>query len=131
MVAHGADALHVAQHVRLGARQVSLVDAKRPEHFRQLVGGMRPLADQLLEIGGRNPQIAGDLVETGGVHFAHFLQLAPVLQPVTKGFNHEIDDRIRLVLNVHGAAPLGHWALTGPYANGSAPHCAVWINLLG
>src|SRR5437899_1940585 len=53
-----------------------------------------PLTHQRFEIGGRNPQIAGDLVETGGVHFAHFPNLAPVLQPVAEGIDHEIDDGI-------------------------------------
>ncbi len=94
VVAQRADALHVAQHERFGARQSVLVDAERLEHFRQFVGGMRPLADQLLQIGGRHPQFAGDPAEIRGVHFAHFPQLAPVLQPLAEGVDHEFDDGI-------------------------------------
>ena len=52
VVAQGADALHVAQHQRLGARQSLLVDAERLEQFRQFIGRMRSLTDQLVQIGG-------------------------------------------------------------------------------
>ena len=40
-----------------------LVDAERLEQLRQLVRGMRTLPDQLVQIAGRNPQIACDAVE--------------------------------------------------------------------
>ena len=49
--------------------------------FLQFIGGMRSLADQRLQIGGRHPQVARDPAEVGGVDLAHFPQLAPVLQP--------------------------------------------------
>ena len=105
VAAQRADALHVAQHERLGARQIVLVDAERRQHLRQFVGGMRPPTDQRLQIGGRHPQFAGDLAEIGGVHLAHFPQLAPVLQPFAEDVDHEADDGIGLFLNGHGTAP--------------------------
>jgi hypothetical protein len=68
---------------------------------------MRSLADQRLQIGGGHPQFAGDPAEIGGVHLAHFPQLAPVLQPFAEGVDHEADDGIGFFLNGHGTAPLG------------------------
>ena len=41
MATQGADALHVAQHQRLGANQIGFIDAECPKHFRQLIGSMR------------------------------------------------------------------------------------------
>ena len=41
-----------------------------------------------LQIGGRHPQFARDPAEIGGVHLAHFPELAPVLQPVA-GVNQQ------------------------------------------
>ena len=82
LAAQRADALHVAENEGLATSQIVLVDAECRQHLRQLIGGMRPLADQRLQIGGRHPQIARDPAEIGGVHLAHFPELAPVLQPV-------------------------------------------------
>ena len=76
------------------------------QHLRQFIGSMRTLADQRLQFGGRHPQLAGDPVEIGGVHLAHFPQLAPVLQPIAERVDHELDDGIMLFLNGHGVAPL-------------------------
>ena len=109
VAAQRADALHVAQHQRLGARQTVLIDAEGGEHLRQLVGGMRPVPDQRLQIGGSHPQFARDLAEIGGVHLAHFPQLAPVLQPFAEDVDHAADDGIGLFLNGHGTAPLAEW----------------------
>ena len=112
VVAQRADAFHVAQHERLAPRQTVLIDAERGQHLRQFVGGMRSPADQRLQIGGRHPQFARDPAEIGGVHLAHFPQLAPVLQPFAEDVDHEADDGIGLFLNGHGTAPLG--SLNGP-----------------
>src|SRR5665811_1391412 len=50
VVAQGADALHVAQHQRLGAREIGLVDTEGLEQLRQFIRGMRSLTDQLLSL---------------------------------------------------------------------------------
>ena len=67
VAAQRADALHVSQYQRFGARQGRLVDAERLEQLRQLIRCMRPLTHQLIQVGGGYPQIAGDLVEAGRV----------------------------------------------------------------
>ena len=63
LMAQGTDALHVAQHQRLRARESLCVDAENPKQFRQFVRGMRTLPDQFIQLGGRNPQLARDPVE--------------------------------------------------------------------
>ena len=68
LFAQRADALHVAENEGLGTCQIVLVDAECRQHLRQLIGGMPPLEDQRLLIGGRDPQIARDPAEIGGVH---------------------------------------------------------------
>jgi len=75
VAAEGTDTLHVAQHQRLGARKIGLVDAERLQHFRQFIRGMRSLTDQLVEIIARNSQIAGDAVEIGTVQLADLAEL--------------------------------------------------------
>jgi hypothetical protein len=50
VIAQRADALHVAQHHRLAARQRLFVDAECLQHFGQLVRRMRAMANQLVQI---------------------------------------------------------------------------------
>ena len=82
--------------------RVLLVDAERLEQFRQFVGGMRPLTDQFVQIGGRNPQIACDAVELRRVELAHLVQLPPVLEPVAERMDQRFNDGIGLLWAVMG-----------------------------
>jgi len=60
-----------------------------------ILTGMRPAADQRLQISGRHPQFARDLAEIGRVHLVHFPQIATVLQPIAEDVDHVADDGIR------------------------------------
>jgi hypothetical protein len=62
LAAQRADALHVAKHERLGTRQIVLVDGECRQHLRQFIGGMRPLADQRLQIGVSMMPVSGGLL---------------------------------------------------------------------
>ena len=59
LAAQRANSLHVAEN------EIVLVDAECRQHFRQLIGGMRSMANHRLQIGGRHPQFARDPAEVG------------------------------------------------------------------
>ena len=112
VVAQRADALHVAQHERLGARQILSWSMPRAASIfgssSAACGPWRTSASRSAE-DIRNS--LGDLVEIGGIHLAHFLQLAPVLQPFAEDVDHEADDGIGLFpeRSWHGSLGVLEW----------------------
>src|SRR3954452_23252259 len=61
--AQRADALHIAQHQRLRACESLFIDPEKLEQLWHFVRGVRPLPDQFVEVGGRNPEFTGNAIE--------------------------------------------------------------------
>jgi hypothetical protein len=66
------------------------------------------VADQLVEIVGRDPEIAGDAVELGAVEPAHLVQLAAMLEPIGECADQGVEARIWFGMSGHGTPPLAN-----------------------
>jgi hypothetical protein len=94
LLAHGTDALHVAQHERLGAGESGFVEAEHIQQFWQLVDGMRSLADEPVEIRRRHAKVLRDVGEFTAAEVVDFAHRAPLLEPVPEHIDSFLDDRI-------------------------------------
>ena len=77
LLACGADTHHVALRQGLHAGEGRLVDAERFQKPRQLVAGVRALADEAIEVGGSDGQILRDPCKIAAIDPAKLADFLP------------------------------------------------------
>ena len=72
---------------------------------QQFVAGVRPLADNCIELGRGHAKIPRDASQIAAVHIAKLAHFPPMLEPVAEHIDGAFDDRMGFDLGCHGALP--------------------------
>ena len=78
----------------LRAREHFFINAERHQQFRQFIDRVRAMADECIEVCGRDAKFVCNVCKFGTVEVANLANFLPVPEPVPKDFNELVDDRI-------------------------------------
>ena len=68
------------------------INAESRQQFRQFIDRMQALADECIEVCGRNAKFVCNVCKFGAIEIADLADFPPVLEPVAKDINELVED---------------------------------------